>query len=245
MTQFEQSTKGKGIYIGFDPRPAEVQAYAVARHSIDHRLSSGIPIYPVMLEGLRARGLYTREHEVRDGRLWDTVSLAPMATEFAISRFLVPYLQGSGMALFVDADVMARDDLMKLFDAFDPSKAVMVVKHAPYVPKTATKMDGQIQTAYARKNWSSVCLWNCDHPKTKMLTPDVVNNARGLWLHQFGWLDDDDIGELDPRWNWLVGMHSSPNPGLVHFTDGVPSMPGHEHCAYAAEWWRELFEWAR
>jgi hypothetical protein len=221
-----------------------VQAYAVARQSIDQRLSEGLPIYPVILEHLRARGLYTREHETIGDQMYDLISAAPMATEFAISRFLVPHLAKNGAALFVDADVMARDDLMKLFDEFDPDKAVMVVKHAPYATGQ-TKMDGQAQTSYARKNWSSVCLWNCDHPKTKLLTPDIVNSARGLWLHQFGWLEDDDIGELSPRWNWLVGYHNTPNPGLVHFTDGVPTMPGKANVAYASEWWRELLEWAR
>jgi len=107
-------------------------------------------------------------------------------------------------------------------------------------------MDGQVQTSYERKNWSSVVIWNCNHPKTRMLTPELVNTKRGLWLHQFQWLDDDEIGELDPRWNWLVG-HSDPaiKPGLVHFTEGVPSMPGYEHCDYAQNWWDEVEDFAR
>jgi len=188
------------------------------------------------LNTLRAAGLYWRPTEMRDGRLFDVMSDAPMATEFAISRFLVPHVAETGLALFVDCDVMARVDVVPLFDAFDESKACMCVQH-DYTPRATTKMMGQAQVPYARKNWSSVVLWNCDHPKVKLLTPEVVNAARGLWLHQFSWLHDDDIGALDPCWNHLVGdCPANPGAKLVHFTNGSPNMVGHEHCEYAEEW---------
>lgn len=232
------------IFIGWDPRPAEVQAYSVARHSIRRRLSIPIPIKPLILDQLREQGLYTRPTEIRDGRLWDVISNAPMSTQFAISRFLTPHLAGSGQALFVDADVMARANVYKLFLDVDPSKAVSVVKHV-HRPTTQIKMDGQVQTSYERKNWSSVVVWNVDHPKNKLLTPEVVNSARGLWLHQFGWLDENDIGELDPGWNHLAGESPpNPNPSIVHFTNGTATMPGYENCEFADEWLRELWAWA-
>lgn len=233
------------IYIGFDERPAEVQSFAVARQSIRRRLNLPIPIHGLSLRQLRAVGLYYRPTTVYDNKLWDEISDAPMSTQFAISRFLVPHLAQTGWALFVDADVMARVNLHELFQIADPSKACMVVKHRDYL-WGLNKMDGQIQTAYTRKNWSSVVLWNCDHPATRMLTPEMVNRERGLFLHQFAWLADDDIGELDPKWNWLVG-HSDPHidPAIVHFTEGCPSMPGYENCAYANEWRAELERWAQ
>jgi hypothetical protein len=152
----------------------------------------------------------------------------------------VPHLARRNWAIFADADVMARADLMELLRCGDKTKACMVVKHN-HQPTSTTKMDGQIQTAYARKNWSSVVLWNCDHPKTRMLTPDIVNRERGLWLHQFTWLDDNDIGELDPRWNHLVGeMPRRPDAKLVHFTTGTPNLAGHEHDEFSDEWRAEL-----
>lgn len=226
----------KQIWIGFDPRPLEVQAFAVARRSIKRRLSENIPIYPLNMSALKEAELYVRPTERRNGQLWDVISNAPMSTAFAVSRFLVPYLAHSGWALFADCDVMARVDLVELFACADPDKACMVVKHN-YKPKTDTKMEGQKQLAYPRKNWSSVVLWNCDHPKTKVLTPQVVNTERGLWLHQFSWLHDSDIGELDACWNHLVG-DQPPNSAakLVHFTNGSPNMPGHENCEFADEW---------
>ena len=233
------SATDKSIWIGFDPRPEEVEGFGVAQHSIRKRLSEDVPIYALRLSALRAAELYHRPTEMRDGRLWDVISGAPMSTEFAISRFLVPFLAQTGWALFVDADVMARVDLLELFNLGDPSKACMCVKHN-YTPRTETKMMGQAQTAYPRKNWSSVVLWNCNHPKTKYLTPNVINTERGLWLHQFAWLHDEDIGSLDPAWNHLVG-DNRPNTDakLVHFTNGTPNMTGCGDCEFAAEWWVE------
>jgi hypothetical protein len=232
----------QSIWIGFDPR--EVDAYAVARSSIHRHTVAPIPVRPVALAPLRAAGLYRRPTEIRDGRLWDAISEAPMATEFACSRFLVPRLAGGGWALFMDCDMLIRTNLSRLFSLADPSKAVMVVKHH-HEPPEGEKMDGQVQTRYARKNWSSVMLFNCDHPANQALTVDLVNEVPGRDLHRFCWLDDDLIGELPPSWNWLA-FHSSTeiDPDIVHFTEGVPSMAGYEDQPFADEWRRELLAWA-
>lgn len=230
------------IWIGFDPREAD--AFAVARYSINKHLITPIPVRGVVLTDLRTGGLYTRPTSHRDGRLWDDISEAPMSTEFACSRFLVPKLAGSGWALFMDADMLVRTDLLKLFSQADPTKAVMVVKHN-HQPTEKVKMDGQEQTRYARKNWSSVILWNVDHPANKALTTELVNSVPGRDLHRFCWLEDDLIGELHPKWNWLVG-HSDPeiDPAIVHFTDGIPTMEGYEDCEFADEWRAALERWA-
>lgn len=232
--------KDASIWIGYDPRESE--AYAVAKNSISRHLGKRrVPINPVALRALRKRGLYTRPTDSREGALWDVISEAPMSTEFACSRFLVPHLAQKGWALFVDSDVLVRRPLRDLFAICDPSKAVMVVKH-DHAPENQTKMRGDLpQQKYARKNWSSVCLFNVDHPANRALTLEMVNGVPGRDLHAFCWLTDDLIGEIPAEWNWLVG-HSSPDisPALVHFTDGVPSVAGHEDDAYADEWRAEL-----
>lgn len=244
----------RSIWIGFDPREAD--AYAVARHSIQRKLTVPIPIRPVILGDMQEQGLYTRETIRQNGLLFDVISEHPMATEFAISRFLVPHLvrtqYSSGRspvrwALFMDCDMLIRTNLDMLFSQADPSKAVMVVKHN-FRPPEGTKMDGQVQTVYNRKNWSSVMLFNVDHPANKDLTVELVNSVPGRDLHAFCWLKDHDIGELDVKWNYLIGWHSvrdSGNPGIVHFTDGIPTMPGYENSEYADEWQLALREWAR
>ena len=78
------------IYLGWDPR--EAQAYAVAVRSIRAHTSSPVDIHPIDLSKLQAGGWYQRPMEFRAGRLWDCISDAPCATEFAISRFFVPWL---------------------------------------------------------------------------------------------------------------------------------------------------------
>lgn len=230
------------IWIGFDPR--ETDGYAVTRLSIERNINAPYPIRGLVLDSLRAESLYWRPTQMRDGRLWDEISQAPMATEFACSRFLVPMLAHSGWALFVDCDVLVRKNLDKLFTLCNPQKAVMVVKH-DHQPEQSTKMDGQAQQPYARKNWSSVCVFNCDHPANKALTIELVNTVPGRDLHRFSWLSDDLIGELPVTWNWLAG-HSDPeiDPALVHFTDGIPRMAGYENAPYADEWRAELARWA-
>jgi lipopolysaccharide biosynthesis glycosyltransferase len=234
----------RSIWIGFDPR--EASAYAVTRHSIERNLTKPIPIRGVVLRKLQAQGLYKRRTLKRLGKLWDTISEAPMSTEFAISRFLVPHLAGSGLALFLDCDMLVRGDLVRLFDKIEYSGdyAVWCVKHN-HRPDNDLKMDGQEQTRYARKNWSSFMVFNCDHPSNRKLTVDLVNSVPGRDLHRFCWLQDDEIGELGPEWNCLVGhTNCDGQPTVVHFTDGGPWFTGFENIAYADEWRKELDRWA-
>lgn len=226
------------IFIGFDPR--ERDAFAVADSSLLRHATFPIDIDALVLPDLQERGLYTRPIVQRDGRLFDPISDAPMSTEFALSRFLVPTIAGTtGWALFMDCDMLARADIGSLFALADPRYAVQVVKHAAETAYSgpAVKMDGQVQTIYRRKNWSSVMLFNLAHPGLARLTVELVNAAPGRDLHGFNWLADDLIGELPPTWNHLVGVDPhDPLASLVHFTLGVPSMPGYENSEFADEW---------
>lgn len=232
------------IWIGFDPR--ESAAYAVARDSIESNLTQQIPVRGVVLDYLRQEGLYTRPTTTRLGRLYDEISQHEMATEFAISRFLVPHLANDGWALFADCDVLARGNLARLFDYnSDHSKyAVMCVKH-DYQPQSLVKMDLQRQSTYARKNWSSVMMFNCDHPSNRKLTLELINSVPGRDLHRFCWLEDHEIGELGPEWNWIPG-HSDKtiDPKIVHYTEGGPWLEAFKSAPYADEWRGYLNRWA-
>lgn len=234
------------IWIGFDSDPRQAIAYAVARDSIKANCSfKGIPTYGLVLDKLKADGLYTRPTEKRLGKLWDTISGAPMSTEFAISRFLVPQLAKRGWAIFMDCDVMVRGNLARLFETFDSRYAVYCVKHDNYAPAEGVKMDGQEQTAYPRKNWSSVMAFNCDHPSNKKLTVNYVNMRTGRDLHRFCWLQNDEIGELPKEWNWLVGEQPEPeNPMIVHYTCGGPWFNAFADAPRADEWRGYLQRWA-
>jgi len=221
------------VFVGFDSR--EVAAYDVCVHSMRGHAGPAQPVVAVREAQLRATGLYSRPHERRDGRLWDTLSAAPMSTEFALTRFLVPVLCAAEWAVFCDCDFLWRADVRELLALADSRYAVMVVKH-DYAPAEGLKMDGQIQLAYPRKNWSSLVLWNCRHPAHAPL-PELVNRWPGRRLHGFEWLNDALIGALPEAWNWLEGHSSAQlDPKAVHFTRGTPDLPGYENVPFAAEW---------
>lgn len=211
------------VYLGYDSR--EPRAYKVAESSLLANASVPIDVTPLNAQRLAENGLLRRPTDLR-GQRYDIPSNAPASTEFAISRFLVPLLAQSGWALFADSDVVFLGDIAELFALADPAYAVQVVKHG-FHESPDRKMDNQANVGYARKNWSSVVLWNVDHPANKRLSLVDVQERRGFDLHQFYWLNDTEIGELPPAWNWLVGQQPPPaTPKLAHFTLGGPFIPG-------------------
>lgn len=208
------------IYIGYDPR--EAVAFSALSHSIHARATQPVSIAPLMLSQLGA--VLTRERHPLQ------------STDFSFSRFLVPYLSGyAGWSVFMDCDMLVLDDIAKLWDLRDERYAVMVVKH-DHVPRETTKFLGEPQTKYEKKNWSSVMLFN--NAKCRALTPEYVNTATGLELHQFKWLADDSlIGGLPDRWNHLVGYDAPRrDAALVHYTLGGPYFGQYKDCEYAEEW---------
>jgi hypothetical protein len=89
-------------------------------------------------------------------------------------------------------------------------------------------------------------MFNCNHPANAALTLDVVNTLPGRDLHRFAWLDDSEIGDLGPEWNFLVGhTEGVTDPKVVHFTDGPPCLAGFENVEFADEWREAYYEWAR
>lgn len=208
------------VFIGFDPR--ETVAWHVLTHSILARASQPVSFIPLALHQLK--GLMWREANPLQ------------STEFSFSRFLTPYLSGyEGWSLFMDCDMLVRDDIAKLWELRDDRYAVMCVQH-DHRPRETTKFLGALQTPYVKKNWSSVMLFN--NARCRTLTPDYVNTASGLELHQFKWLGDDRlIGALPPAWNHLVG-YSEPNPEAsnVHYTLGGPYFKEYHDCEHAQAW---------
>jgi hypothetical protein len=223
------------VFLGWDA--SQMRAWNVAQFSLRTKASVEVDVRRIAMPALRAAGLYRRPTQVTEHGYWDEISGAPMSTGHAIARFLVPALcEYKGWALFTDGDVLFRADVGDLFALADPTKAIQVVQHA-HDPRERVKMEGHAQTTYARKNWSSVILWNCGHPSNQKLTVDLVNRVPGRDLHRFCWLDDSEIGALPARWNVLIGTEADPDPALVHFTEGLPDMAGYEHCAFAEDWY--------
>lgn len=213
------------VYVGWDSR--EDIAYQVCKHSL-LTFNNKVDVNALKLNELKDIGLVTRPADQK------------ASTEFTFTRFLVPYLNNyKGWALFVDCDFLFCEDVDHLFNLADDRYAVMVVQHDYNVVDGAIKMDGKVQHSYPRKNWSSCILFNCSHPKNQEhLKPETINQKEMSYLHRFSWLDDNEIGSLPFRWNWLVGHYTKSNelPGAIHYTLGTPFMPGYENCDYADLW---------
>lgn len=220
------------VWIGYDER--EKIAYDVAEKSAR---AWGCHVIPLYEERLRLSGMLTRPTD-RRGSMFDLNSNAEQATEFAISRFFVPLLAHSGWCLFADSDVVFVEDPFEMMAYANPDKALHCVKHEP-ISAEGTKMRGQAQSSYSRKCWSSVILWNCDHPANKRLNLQLLNQWPGRDLHGLKWLADSEIGDLPREANWLVGIQPKPaRPLVCHFTLGTPDMPERRTTEHDEIWWK-------
>lgn len=228
------------IFIGNDWR--EEKALKVCEYSLRRHSSKELEIEHLSA----AHSYYNRQFFFKGNQRYDAIDKKPFSTDFSFARFLVPIIQSyEGWAMFCDCDFLFKDDVQKLFALRDDSKAVMVVKHE-YDPVGDRKMDGQIQSNYKKKNWSSLILWNCGHPwhkegpgKSPALDAELVNNWSGSGLHQFWWLPIDAIGSLPPEWNHLVGWSDNKYPKAIHFTEGGPWMDKYRNVEYANDWLAE------
>lgn len=224
------------VFIGYDER--EHEAYEICRASLLRH--SSVPLHIVKLDQtpLRRAGWYRREWRFNGPNRIDLGDLKPFSTDFAFTRFLVPALSlYQEWALFCDCDFLFTGDIAEVFALADDRYAALCVKH-DHDPAEPTKMGGIAQGRYRRKNWSSLVLWNCAHPRNANLTGYVVNEWAGQWLHAFSWLSDDEIGDVPRRWNWLSGVDQDLGnvPAGIHYTLGVPTMPGCAEVPYADLW---------
>lgn len=106
-------------------------------------------------------------------------------------------------------------------------------------------MDGKVQTSYPRKNWSSFMLFNCSHPSTRKLAPELINRESGAYLHRMQWAADHEIGEIPTDWNWLEGWNEKPvrgTPHAVHFTNGGPWFKEWQNVDYGDRWREEALK---
>ena len=207
------------IYIGFDQRES-IAYHAFVQSLIDHA-SIPLDITPLAVKTLKG---YEEKHKDK-------------SNDFVYSRFLTPFLNDfKGWAIFVDGDMICQTDIKELLDLRDNSKALQVVKH-DYKTKANQKYLGNINQDYPRKNWSSVILWNCAHPKHKLLTPDFIANESGKYLHRFSWLEDNEIGELPKEWNWLATEYpNNEQANIIHYTLGTPCFKDYRNTEMADIW---------
>ena len=207
------------IVIGFDQR--EAVAYHTFCQSILEKASAPVSFTPLVLGSLKG---FSETHT--DG-----------SNAFIYSRFLTPWLMDfNGWAIFADGDMICLDDIAKLWALRDETKAVQVVQHN-YQTKALDKYLGNKNENYPRKNWSSLILWNCAHPKHKLLTPEFVMKQTGAFLHRFTWLEDADVGALPKEWNWLTTEYEDNyQASLLHYTLGTPCFADYKNAEMSDVW---------
>lgn len=199
------------IFIGYDER--ERAATNVLIDSIYQNSSLPVSITPLVTSQLKNLGIYKRNKDPKQ------------STAFSFTRFLVPYLCNySGWAIFMDCDMLCRKSISDLWDQRNDEFSIMCVKHN-HIPNEKRKFLNEVQSAYPKKNWSSLMIFNCE--KCKALSINYVNNASGLDLHRFNWLGGDHlIGEIKGDWNHLVGVYEDKykdkKSPLIHWTLGGP-----------------------
>ena len=211
------------IFVGYDPR--EAVTFHVCVNSIIRHASQPVQIIPIALNLFSD---YDETHS--DG-----------SNQFVYTRFLVPHLMSfDGWAIYIDGDMVVRDDIVKLWDMKQYDKDVMVVKH-DYKTIMQHKYMGAKNEDYPRKNWSSVILWNCNAFPNRILKPDFVQEQTGAFLHRFSWLEDHRIGELPRDWNWLPDeLGENPDAKLLHYTLGAPCFYEYADTVQADQWHNEL-----
>ena len=207
------------IFIGYDPREAIV--FHVCANSIIRNSSKPVSIIPLALNLFED---YKETH--KDG-----------SNAFIYSRFLVPHLMDfKGHAIYIDGDMVVKEDIVKLWELRQGHRDAQVVKH-DYKTRMPIKYLGSKNEDYPRKNWSSVIIWNCESFMNKRLTPEYVMNSTGKHLHRFEWLEDNRIGSLPIEWNWLPDEFGpNPNAKLLHYTLGAPCFEEFHDTEMAQDW---------
>lgn len=212
------------VYIGYDPK--EPITWHVLAHSIMARSSGPVQICPISLTTLR--GIFTRQRD------------AGQSTDFTYARFLTPWLAGPGVSIFLDGDMLCLCDIWELekLARENPYADVLCVKH-DYKPQGERKFLGNTQTRYPCKNWSSLMIFNGHRQNVRRLTPEFVNTASPMDLHQFRWATD--VGEIPVEFNHLVGEYPcNPDAKIVHFTLGAPCFRSYQSCEFSEQWFEEL-----
>lgn len=241
------------VFVGYDDR--ESMEYKVCKESILDNASKPVTVYPLKHRTLRDLGLFKRSWVTQpNGITEDLDDKRPFSTQFSHSRFLVPsyarYLgiRVSDVVIFVDGDFVFLSDIYGLIPEIekDSEKALYVVKHE-YDPNNTTKMDGQTQSKYPKKLWSSFMVFNLVHNLCGPSVPDV-NEKDGSWLHSFSWLkNDSQIGSLNEGWNFIPN-HSEKRIKdaaikAIHYTEGSPLMrPGCKYSSVFEHYKRQVME---
>ena len=143
------------IFVGYEsayPEMFEVCKASILRFNPTHE------VIPLITSELEEQGIYTRKEKGN--------------TEFAFTRFLVPYLSNyMGYSLFCDGDFLWRCDPQEITHFKKDNEEVMCVQHADLMFDQYTKMHDKLNKPYDKKYWSSLMYFNkAYHTHTLLLS---------------------------------------------------------------------------
>ena len=209
------------IFIGHDSRYK--QASKVCKQSILNYWPEADITYLDKAK-LKEIGMYSRKDV--DGE----------STEFSFTRFYCPMIMHyEGVSIFCDNDFLWKTDIREVIKYLG-DKAMAVVKHEDY-NVLEDKMGGKKNKSYPKKNWSSLMVFNNEKMK-KLLTKEYLDNASPAQLHEFHYLNENNIGSIPKEYNCLVGHYDCDNAKALHYTNGGPWLEGYEDCHKSEEWWK-------
>ena len=238
------------VYMGYDSR--EHIAAKVCEYSIVRRASEPVNVLTLNHKELREWWGFNRTWRMDEvGQWWDERDGRPFSTEFSHARFMAPIIHKKRYehdknvgkwGLFVDCDFLFLDDVNKLLEYTDDADAIVCVQRN-WKGDEGVKMDNVIQAPYPKKLWSSIFLFNVEHPSYN-LTVDDVNYKEGSWLHQFKWVDELSIGDMPRDWNYIPGDDTLDDSRIkdvkaIHYSFGGPWMNSYEEVEYAEKWRKE------
>ena len=157
------------------------------------------------------------------------------STEFSFTRFYVPLLCNyRGLAMFCDNDFLWKCDPREL-RKYVETKHLAVVKHE--YEAQSKKMDGIKNKQYPKKNWSSLMIFRCNQFNNK-LTKEYLDNATPAQLHEFHFINENNIASLPKEYNALVGHYDLKGAKALHYTNGGPWFEAWKETEASEEWWR-------
>ena len=158
------------------------------------------------------------------------------STEFSFTRFYVPLLCNyEGIAMFCDNDFLWKCDprqIRKYINLYN----LAVVKHDDYEAES-NKMDGIVNKSYPKKNWSSLMVFRNKWYKDK-LTKEYLDNATPAQLHEFHFINEENIGSIPKEFNSLVGYYDLKGAKALHYTNGGPWFDSYKDTEASEEWRR-------
>ena len=179
---------------------------------------------------------YLNKAQLKELKIYGREDVKGESTEFSFTRFYCPMIMHyEGVSIFCDNDFLWKTDIREVIKYLG-DKAMAVVKHEDY-NVLEDKMGGKKNKSYPKKNWSSLMVFNNEKMK-KLLTKEYLDNASPAQLHEFHYLNENNIGSIPKEYNCLVGHYDCDNAKALHYTNGGPWLEGYEDCHKSEEWWK-------